>query len=348
MARKRAQGGFSIPWWAWLGVALLVPVVLLNAAISWLGDTQVSPLSFSFMEMKVNALRSYAAHRTSCLLDGHEELEPLIDSAERRHRLPPGLLHALVQVESEGRVHRISPAGAMGPGQLMPTTAAMLGVKDPFDPEPALDASARYLAEQLRRFRDVRLAVAAYNAGPGAVNGRVPRNGETEYYVPKVLAAWERTRPPPPRPAPARPVLASVAKPTAPARVSGGEVAEGKQTRPERSTVRAKPSGPARHGPAAPARSATAPKSSTPVRPVAVASRPANAQVKSPPRPTSSRGSGKAGGTTSARSSTASSSDRAKSTPPARPAPTGSPATPPSASARSAATPSSGRVTPGA
>ncbi|WP_426745005.1 transglycosylase SLT domain-containing protein [Myxococcus faecalis] len=209
MGRKRALGGFSIPWWAWVGLAAVAPLVLINTAVAWLGDTHISPLSPSFLEMKVNALRSYAAHRPSCLWDGHEPLEPLIARAERRHGLPEGLLHALVLVESEGRVHRISPAGAMGPGQLMPTTAKMLGVEDPFDPEPALDGSARYLAEQLRRFRDVRLAVAAYNAGPGAVNGRVPRNGETEYYVPKVLTAWARTRPEPP----ARPVVAARARP---------------------------------------------------------------------------------------------------------------------------------------
>ncbi|MCP3104366.1 transglycosylase SLT domain-containing protein [Myxococcus sp. K15C18031901] len=295
MARKRAQGGFSIPWWAWLAVAVLVPVVLLNAAVSWLGDTHVAPLSLNFMEMKVNALRSYAAHRTSCLLDGHEELEPLIDAAERRHRLPPGLLHALVQVESEGRVHRISPAGAMGPGQLMPTTAAMLGVKDPFDPEPALDASARYLAEQLRRFRDVRLAVAAYNAGPGAVNGRVPRNGETEYYVPKVLAAWERTKPPAPAPRPAnvaRPVLASVAK---------------SARAPEEAPVATKPSRPARPPVQA--------KPSEPVRPLASASRPAAAKSPSPVRP----GAG-AKPVTASRPVTA----PAKASPPVRPA-TGAP-----------------------
>ncbi|MCY1019919.1 lytic transglycosylase domain-containing protein [Pyxidicoccus sp. MSG2] len=216
MASKRARsggGGFGIPGWAWLVPCALVPVVLLNVGISWLGGTTVSPLSFSFLEAKAGALRAYAEHRPSCLLEGHAELEPLIDAAERRHRLPPGLLRALVQVESETRVHRISPAGAMGPGQLMPTTASMLGVEDPFDPAPAIDASARYLAEQLRRFGDVRLAVAAYNAGPGAVNGRVPRNGETEYYVPKVLAAWKHTRP-------ATPAVAARTVPKAPAPVT--------------------------------------------------------------------------------------------------------------------------------
>lgn len=224
MGRKRVQaggGGFNVPGWAWLLPCALLPVVLLNVAVSWLGETQVHPLSFSFLGARVEALRAYAQHRATCALEGHEALEPLIDSAERKHRLPPGLLRALVRVESETRVHRISPAGAMGPGQLMPSTAAMLGVEDPFDPAPSLDASARYLAEQLRRFGDVRLAVAAYNAGPGAVNGRVPRNGETEFYVPKVLAAWEHTRPAPPVAVAAR-TVPRAATPAAPRASSRG------------------------------------------------------------------------------------------------------------------------------
>nr|WP_242589645.1 lytic transglycosylase domain-containing protein [Corallococcus macrosporus] len=173
----------------------LVPVVLLNVGVAWLGGTQVSPLSFSFLQTKARALGAYVAHRPACVLEDHPPLEPLIADAERRHGIPPGLLRALIQVESETRVHRISPAGAMGPGQLMPDTAALMRVEDPFDPAPSVDASGRYLAEQLRRFRDVRLAVAAYNAGPGSVNGHVPRNGETEFYVAKVLAAYEHTRP---------------------------------------------------------------------------------------------------------------------------------------------------------
>ncbi|WP_163783576.1 lytic transglycosylase domain-containing protein [Myxococcus vastator] len=216
MGRKRAarRAGMTVPGWAWWLPCALAPVVLLNIAVAWLGGSFVSPLSFSFLEAKAGALRAYLEHRPSCLVEGHAPLEPVIDAAERKHRLPVGLLRALVQVESETRVHRISPAGAMGPGQLMPGTATMLGVKDPFDPAPAIDGSARYLAQQLRRFGDVRLAVAAYNAGPGAVNGRVPRNGETEFYVPKVLAAWELTRPPPPRKV--RPVARP--KPAAPAR----------------------------------------------------------------------------------------------------------------------------------
>jgi soluble lytic murein transglycosylase-like protein len=187
----------------WLGLCTLTPLVLLNLAVAFFGGTQVPLLSLSFLEQKAQALGAYARHRPACLLSGHAPLTPLIVEAERRHRLPSGLLQALVEVESEARVHRISPAGAMGPGQLMPGTARMLGVEDPFSPTAAIDASGRYLADQLARFEDVRLALAAYNAGPGAVDGQVPRNGETEFYVAKVLAAYARLRPPPPpRPSP--------------------------------------------------------------------------------------------------------------------------------------------------
>ncbi|WP_164015796.1 lytic transglycosylase domain-containing protein [Pyxidicoccus trucidator] len=253
MGRKRAKGGgFDVPGWAWLVPCALVPVVLLNVGISWLGETSVSPLSFRFLDAKADALRAYAEHRPACLLEGHPELEPLITAAERRHRLPPGLLRALVQVESETRVHRISPAGAMGPGQLMPGTAEMLGVEDPFDPAPAVDASARYLAEQLRRFGDVRLAVAAYNAGPGAVDGRVPRNGETEHYVPKVLAAWKHTRPsaPPAAVAKRSPGTKTVARATAKPAPVTKPVARTKQAAPARAKPPASTSANTRSKPA--------------------------------------------------------------------------------------------------
>ncbi len=199
MGRRRRASGVTVPWWARGVLCALVPLVLLNVAVAWCGDTRVFPLSLSFLQDKARALGTYARHRATCLVSGHPPLEPLIAAAERRHHLPAGLLQALIRVESEARVHRISPTGAMGPGQLMPGTARMLRVEDPFDPEPAIDGSARYLAEQLARFDNVKLALAAYNAGPGAVNGRVPRNGETEFYVERVLETYARTKPPPPR-----------------------------------------------------------------------------------------------------------------------------------------------------
>jgi len=172
------------------------PLLAINLAVAFCGQTLVFPLSPFFLRQKVGALEHFARHLPTCVLDGHaSRLAPLVAAAERKHKLPPGLLAALVQVESGGRVHRISPAGAMGPGQLLPGTARMLEVDDPFSPVEAIDGSARYLAQQLERFGDVALAVAAYNAGPGNVKGRVPRNGETEFYVAHVMAEYERLRP---------------------------------------------------------------------------------------------------------------------------------------------------------
>ena len=78
----------------------------------------------------------------------------------------------------------------MGPGQLLASTARVLGVGDPFDSEEAVDGSARYLAEQLRRFRSVRLAVAAYNAGPGLVAGGGAWPDETRAYVEQVTQRY--------------------------------------------------------------------------------------------------------------------------------------------------------------
>lgn len=86
----------------------------------------------------------------------------------------------------------MSRAGAAGLGQLMPGTARELGVLNRFDPEASVWGAARYLRQQLDRFGLVHLAVAAYNAGPRAVEraGGIPINGETPAYVRNVLGYW--------------------------------------------------------------------------------------------------------------------------------------------------------------
>jgi hypothetical protein len=169
--------------------ALTAPVWLLNLAVAFFGHTVVFPLSPFFLREKASALSSYAAHGSLCWWRGHPDVDGLVAQAEALRHLPRELLAAVVEVESGGRPHRISPAGAMGLGQLMPDTARMLGVSDPFDSAANIDGAARLLASHLDRYRgNLRLAVAAYNAGPGAVRGRVPDNGETPAYVAKVLA----------------------------------------------------------------------------------------------------------------------------------------------------------------
>ncbi len=114
----------------------------------------------------------------------------LIEEVAQRHSVEPALLSALVEVESARRSDAVSPKGARGLGQLMPATARRFGVDDPHDPEANLQGSAQYLRWLLERYGgDVRLALAAYNAGEGAVDkyGGVPPYPETRQYVRRVL-----------------------------------------------------------------------------------------------------------------------------------------------------------------
>lgn len=196
-------------WVAKWVLVLISPVWLINVAVAYFGNSVVFPLSPYFLKQKLQALGSYALHRPLCVITGHPETPALVAQAEARHRLPRGLLAALIQVESAGIPHRISRAGAMGPGQLMPGTARQLGVGDPFDSRANIDGAGRLLGQHLARFGKVRLALAAYNAGPGAVRGRVPENGQTPQYVARVMRIYASTRPRPrarpPQPRPANP-----------------------------------------------------------------------------------------------------------------------------------------------
>lgn len=177
-----------LSWWQRLLLAASAPLIALNVAVALCGQSMVFPLSPFFVAEKWSALKAFARHRLTCgWTSTHEDVGAIAEVAERRHRLPTGLMQAVVEVESGGHAHRISAAGAMGAAQLMPGTAKMLGVKDPFDPKSSIDAGARYLRTLLDRTGRVRLAVAAYNAGPGNVTDRVPRNGETEFYVARVM-----------------------------------------------------------------------------------------------------------------------------------------------------------------
>jgi soluble lytic murein transglycosylase-like protein len=117
---------------------------------------------------------------------------PHVYAAEAQFSLPSGLLDALIWTESRYNPVAISKAGAAGLGQLMPGTARDLGVLNRFDPKENLVGAARYLRQMLDKFGVVHLAVAAYNAGPGAVEraGGIPLNGETPGYVRDVLDRW--------------------------------------------------------------------------------------------------------------------------------------------------------------
>jgi hypothetical protein len=114
----------------------------------------------------------------------------LVTSAALGAGLPPVLLAALLRSESGFDPRAVSPAGARGIAQFMPATARGLGLRDPFDPAEAIPAAARLLAGHLRALGSVPLALAAYNAGPGAVQryGGVPPFRETQAYVARIMA----------------------------------------------------------------------------------------------------------------------------------------------------------------
>jgi soluble lytic murein transglycosylase-like protein len=126
-----------------------------------------------------------------------ELFAPLVRAAAQAHGLPEALLHAVIEVESGFDAAAVSPRGALGLMQLMPDTARELRVRDARDPAANIDGGARYLKELLARFgNDLSLALAAYNAGPGAVqrSGGIPRNAETQNYVPRVMARYQSLR----------------------------------------------------------------------------------------------------------------------------------------------------------
>jgi len=125
------------------------------------------------------------------------EYEALIEQAAERNGVDPAVLHGLIQQESGFDPGAVSSAGAAGLTQLMPGTASSLGVADPMDPAESIEGGARYLGQLTSEFAgNTTDALAAYNAGPGAVQeyGGVPPYPETESYVSKVLGYAEAYR----------------------------------------------------------------------------------------------------------------------------------------------------------
>jgi soluble lytic murein transglycosylase-like protein len=138
-----------------------------------------------------------AAYLNTGTTTGSSQYDALVEQAAQRYGVDPAVLHGLIQQESGFDPNAHSSAGASGLTQLMPGTASSLGVANPLDPAEAIDGGARYLAQMMSAFGgNTSDALAAYNAGPGAVRkyGGVPPYAETQSYVTKVLGYAETYR----------------------------------------------------------------------------------------------------------------------------------------------------------
>jgi len=142
---------------------------------------------------KVAGAPEYVTTRPAEDLSEEDPYEPLIQEHANRQSLRPELVRAVIQVESGFNPRALSPKGAMGLMQLMPATARSLGVNNPWDPAQNIRGGTQYLRLLLDQYQgNEELALAAYNAGSGAVaryGGRVPPYRETRDYVRKVGAA---------------------------------------------------------------------------------------------------------------------------------------------------------------
>lgn len=120
-----------------------------------------------------------------------QALAPIVDKASRQHGVERTLLQAIIEQESAFRPCAVSPKGAQGLMQLMPTTAAELQVADPFDPEQSVQGGARFLKQLLEKYKgNLTMVLGAYNAGPGRVDkeGGLPAVPETQEYVRRILS----------------------------------------------------------------------------------------------------------------------------------------------------------------
>ncbi len=161
----------------------------INAKSSAINSKALSRTTRKPMQLIKPAASNSAPNQTGSNKD--LMIENSIHQAARKYNLPASLIRGVIRAESNFEVKAVSRAGAQGLMQLMPGTAKELGVDNPLDIEQNIDGGARYLRKMLDSFGgDIKVALAAYNAGPGTVEkygGNVPPYQETEQYINRVL-----------------------------------------------------------------------------------------------------------------------------------------------------------------
>jgi soluble lytic murein transglycosylase-like protein len=182
--------------------------VLASTATGLLGSSSANPDFASALQAATSAdaagvpgasavAYQPAAQGAAASAEAGGEYEAMIDQAASRNGLDPAVLHGLIEQESGFDPSATSSAGASGLTQLMPATASSLGVANPLDAAESIEGGARYLGQLMTQFGgNTEDALAAYNAGPGAVQqyGGIPPYAETQNYVSKVLGYAETYR----------------------------------------------------------------------------------------------------------------------------------------------------------
>jgi soluble lytic murein transglycosylase-like protein len=182
-----------------LGLAAAIPATA-TAGDIFLGADSQGVITITDSPATVEGFRAHApvsrpqppAQAPKGYRPSMDRYDRLILGSAQRYGVSPSLVKAVCMAESAMNPRAVSSAGAQGLMQLMPGTAHSLDVSDPFEPAQSIDGGARYLAQQLRTFGDISLALAAYNAGPGAVKKHqgIPPYTETQRYVKRVTSYY--------------------------------------------------------------------------------------------------------------------------------------------------------------
>jgi soluble lytic murein transglycosylase-like protein len=166
-----------------------------NIYVSAEPQPKATPTSSRPRTIYLPAEQTFLGRKHEALTLDRDGAEALVKEAAERHRIDPALVRAVIETESGWNAAAVSRKGAVGLMQLVPSTAQRFGVKDLFSPKQNVDAGVRYLKSLLERYNgNLELALAAYNAGEGAVDRArgVPAYRETRNYVQRVQDAFYR------------------------------------------------------------------------------------------------------------------------------------------------------------